>query len=549
MLISLRKSPLYQNIKQIRLTVKTKIWMAVTSIVLLFSFFVLFYLPAIQEKTLLNNFNKEVQNQANTVALGVKIAMTEQNFEGVQTAMDFVKKDPLLRFVSLLQTDTVWNTNHTTYKINRTVFKTYPDNKQIDVNATSNDSTVIKRTNFSTPIMHGEVVLAFSTREIIQGKRKIRITSLFFSFLVFSIGIGIGFGLARSISIPVLKLRDAATKVGRGDLTQRVSSKSRDEIGELGLAFNKMVTDLSTARQELEDRTKELIKEKEKSDDLFEGLNKTLTDLKETQEQLIRQEKLASIGQLTKGLVDRLLNPLNYVNNFAAISNELLDESREILSKDAYAADEYIQAELVPLLTMIETNTEKIREHGNSLTRIIKSMDKLLQVKSDIFIETDINAFIENQLAAYKNEIDETHHHITFELVQEPGSNCTTKIVPAEMSSVIYNIINNAIYALHEKSLIDTTFQPKITIKTASTDQDTEIIIQDNGNGISDIEKQQLFSPFFTTKPTSKGVGLGLFISQDIIKMHKGSITVETELNSFTTFTIRLPLSPAAENA
>ena len=114
----------------LRLTVKTKIWLAVTSIVLLFSFFVLFYLPAIQEQNLLNNFNKDVQNHANTVALGVKIAMTEQNFQGVQTAMDFVKKDPLLQFVSLLQTDTAWDANHTKYRTTQTVFKTYPERKK-----------------------------------------------------------------------------------------------------------------------------------------------------------------------------------------------------------------------------------------------------------------------------------------------------------------------------------------------------------------------------------------------------------------------------------
>ena len=328
------RSPyLLQLIRHLRLTVKTKIWLAVTSIVLLFSFFVLFYLPAIQEQSLLNNFNKDVQNQANTVALGVKIAMTEQNFQGVQTAMDFVKQDPLLQFVSLLQTDTVWDARHARYRIAHKVFKTFPEREKVNVDAVSNDFTVVKRAGFSTPVMAGEILLAASTREIVQSKRQIRITSLFFSFVVFSIGIGIGFVLAKNISVPVLQLRDAATKVGRGDLTQRVSSNSRDEIGELGTAFNKMVTDLSTTRHELDARRSELLVEKKKSDDLLEGLRKTLADLRDTQEQLIRQEKLASIGQLTKGLVDRLLNPLSYVNNFAEMSNELLGECHQLLGQ------------------------------------------------------------------------------------------------------------------------------------------------------------------------------------------------------------------------
>jgi signal transduction histidine kinase len=538
------RSSLLRRLRRVRLTVKTKIWMAVTSIVLLFSFFVLFYLPAIQERYLLSNFNKEVQNHANTVALGVKIAMTEQNFQGVQTAMDFVKKDPLLEFVSLLQTDTVWNAAHTNYQVTRTVFKTYPERQKINVNAVSNDSTVVKRAAFSTPMMTGEILLASSTREIVQGKRQIRITSLFFSFVVFSIGIAIGFGLARSISVPVLKLRDAATKVGRGDLTQRVSSESRDEIGELGLAFNKMVTDLSTARQQLEDRTSELVLEKKKSDELLEGLKKTLFDLKETQEQLIRQEKLASIGQLTKGLVDRLLNPLSYVSNFAAVSNELLEESKELLAADQYAADAHVQTEVLPLLTMIESNTEKIKEHSFSLTRIVRSMDKLLQVKSDQFVETDINVFIENQLLLYKNELDPSYGYVPVELIKGAMlRNQSVRLLPTEMSTVLFSLLNNAMYSLHERALAEGELEPKLLIETSFCKEFVEIKIQDNGKGMSQVEEQQLFSPFFTTKPTSKGTGLGLFISQDIVKTHKGSISVETQQNNLTTFTIKLPLS------
>ncbi|QNP52282.1 HAMP domain-containing protein [Hymenobacter qilianensis] len=445
-----------------RLTVKTKIWMTVTSIVLLFSFFVMFYLPTIQERYLLNNFNKEVQNHANTVALGVKIAMTEQNFEGVQTAMDFVKQDPLLQFVSLLQTDTIWNNQHTKYQIKRTVFKTYPTNQVVAVQATSNDTTVIKRAPFSTPMMSGEILLASSTRDIIQSRKQIRLTSLLFSFLVFSIGIIIGFGLARNISVPVLELRDAATRVGRGDLTQRVYSRSRDEIGELGIAFNKMVTDLSLARQEVEDRTRELLLEKKKSDELLADLRKTLTDLKETQEQLIRQEKLASMGQLTKGLVDRLLNPLNYVSNFAALSNEFLKESKELLTSPPYVADDYVQTEVIPLLTMVEHNTGKIEEHGFSLTRIVRSMDKLLQAKSDIFIETKVNAFIEAQLLTYEKENQITSKGISVEFIKDIAQpTCCVNILPAEMTLVLVNLLNNAVYSLQEKLLLGEPFAPR----------------------------------------------------------------------------------------
>ena len=252
-----------------RITVKTKIWMTVFSVVLMFSLFILIYFPSLQEAYLLKNYNKEVQNLANTVALGVKIAITEENFEGVQTAMDFVKKDPHLKFVTLLQTDTVWNEPHSRYKLNTTVFITYPDSVKADLKSKSNDSVIVKRAPFVTPAMSGQIMLGFSTEEIVASKKKIAITAVLVSAIVFIIGILIGFWLAKNISVPVLALRDAANKVGEGDLTQRVRSNSRDEIGELGLAFNKMVLDLDKARREVEERSQELLIEKKKTDELL----------------------------------------------------------------------------------------------------------------------------------------------------------------------------------------------------------------------------------------------------------------------------------------
>jgi signal transduction histidine kinase len=307
-----------------------------------------------------------------------------------------------------------------------------------------------------------------------------------------------------------------------------------------------MVTDLSTTRQELEARTSELLVEQRKSDDLLEGLKRTLTDLRETQEQLIRQEKLASIGQLTKGLVDRLLNPLSYVSYFSDISLELLAECQELLASDVYATDESIQTELVPLLTIIETNAGKIKEHGSSLTRIVRSMDKLLQSKSTHFVEVDLNSFIAEQLVAYRNELDAAYRGITLELNSGKNpENISVRLVPTEMSTVLFSLLNNAMYAVLDKSLKDPEFQPKLTVATVFQEDSVEIQVCDNGSGISAVEKEQLFSPFFTTKPTSKGTGLGLFISQDIVRTHKGHISVETCQDVCTTFTINLPTTAA----
>src|SRR3982751_3676149 len=145
-----------------RISLKTKIWVTVLAIVLMFAFFILYYFPSQQEQHLLTNYNKEVQNLANTVSLGVKIALTEQNFEGVQTAISFVKNDPHLSFVCLLQVDTVWNNNHSGFSLKKGIFQVLPESKKVDPYEHSSDSIIVKNSSFNTPVMNGEVMLGFT---------------------------------------------------------------------------------------------------------------------------------------------------------------------------------------------------------------------------------------------------------------------------------------------------------------------------------------------------------------------------------------------------
>tara|TARA_R110002167_G_scaffold82444_2_gene224993 strand:- start:711 stop:2087 length:1377 start_codon:yes stop_codon:yes gene_type:complete len=268
------------------LTVQSKIMLTVLSVVLLFALFIIFYYPARQESLLLENYNTEVENYANTVALGVKIALTEENFEGVEMALNYVRDDARLQFVSIVQNDSIWNSEHTDYSTSPTVFMTYPDSIEVNPNAVSNEDFIIKSTDFSTPIMSGKIMLSFSTDEIVKGRRQIRTASAIASFVVFVIGLLIGYWLAKNISMPVLALRDAANKVGMGDLTQSVKHRSGDEIGELGVAFNKMVQDLSHARKEIDHRAQQLTVAKQKSDKLLLNIlpSETAKELKITGE-------------------------------------------------------------------------------------------------------------------------------------------------------------------------------------------------------------------------------------------------------------------------
>ena len=274
-----KASPLifaYKKSQKMLITLKTKIWLTILSIVLMFTFFTLYYFPKQQGKLLLKNYSNEVQNLANTVALGVKIAITEQNFEGVQTAIEFVKDDPRLKFVSMLQRDTIWNGLHTAYTVQTSVFKTFPEKEHPKASATSNDSIIVKEAPFVTSVMSGSILLAFNTKEIVASKRNIRLTSLIVSGVVLIIGIFIGFWLAKNISVPVLALSKAAKLVGQGDLSQRIKKPGKDEIGELGRAFNRMIEDLSLTRKELDESNVSLSAAND-------ALNITLSELKSTQ--------------------------------------------------------------------------------------------------------------------------------------------------------------------------------------------------------------------------------------------------------------------------
>jgi len=248
------------------LTVKGKILMTVLTVVLMFALFILFYFPARQEHYLLENYNEEIENFAKTVALGVEIALTEQNYDGVETAIDFVRDDERLVYVSLIQADSISAPDGSNLMVEKKVINSFPEDVEVNPNAVSSELFIIKSAPFSTPMMSGEILLSFSTEEIIKSKKQIRLTSLIASLVVFIIGLLIGYLLARNISKPVLALRDAANRVGEGDLTQSVDNKSRDEIGQLSVAFNKMVKDLGIEAALERVRTKALAMQH--SDDL-----------------------------------------------------------------------------------------------------------------------------------------------------------------------------------------------------------------------------------------------------------------------------------------
>jgi len=276
---------------------------------------------------------------------------------------------------------------------------------------------------------------------------------------------------------------------------------------------------------------------------ILEDLQKTLTNLKDTQDELIRKEKLASVGQLTKGIVDRLINPMNYINNFSQISKDLSIEIKEIIAADKSISKETIE-DSEDILGMLNSNLDKINNHGVSATRIVKGMEKLLKEKSNIFKEVKLDNIIESSfnraLADYKIE----NKTFNVELITTYDSRIESlNLLQNEFSDALYYIFNNSFYAINLKLNEDKTLKSKIAITTKVSDNQLILSIKDNGIGIVEKELIHIFEPFFTTKPTSQGTGLGLYMAQDIIKLHKGYIKISSNHKEFTEILINLPIT------
>ena len=278
--------------------------------------------------------------------------------------------------------------------------------------------------------------------------------------------------------------------------------------------------------------------------DAYRKLNSTLDDLKATQQQLITQEKLASLGALTAGIAHEIKNPLNFVNNFADLSVELVEELREDLEKQKgkLRASEF--EDLEEILSSLEQNAKKINEHGKRADSIVHSMLQHSRGKAGERQETDINAMLEEDLnlAYHGMRARDSSFNVTMETDFDKSVG-ELNIVPQDISRVFLNILTNSFYEVHRKKGENgDRYTPLVTICSKSKGEQVEIRIRDNGDGIPESIRDKLFNPFFTTKPTGQGTGLGLSLSYDIIaKEHHGDITFESKEGEYTEFIIALP--------
>ncbi|WP_353484240.1 ATP-binding protein, partial [Haliscomenobacter sp.] len=287
-----------------------------------------------------------------------------------------------------------------------------------------------------------------------------------------------------------------------------------------------------------------LSRQKEEINLQREKAEKTLTQLKTTQAQLIQSEKLASLGELTAGIAHEIQNPLNFVNNFAEVSAEMLEEMEEELDKGDTQEAKAIAADL-------KQNLNKINHHGQRASSIFKGMLEHSRASTGVKEPTDINALADEYLllAYHGLRAKDNSFNATIEIHFDPDLPLVS-VIPQDIGRVLLNLINNAFYAVAERSRstvgaplagAHVPYQPTVTVSTQKTGDQIIIKVQDNGNGIPESIRDKIFQPFFTTKPTGQGTGLGLSLSYDIVvKGHGGSLEVVSKENKGSEFIINL---------
>jgi signal transduction histidine kinase/ligand-binding sensor domain-containing protein len=310
---------------------------------------------------------------------------------------------------------------------------------------------------------------------------------------------------------------------------------------QLRLENQELEEKISYRTKQLREANKELNKQQEEITAQRDKLAETVNDLKTTQQQLIQSEKLASLGELTAGIAHEIQNPLNFVNNFAEVSVELVDELADELKNDK--RDPQLEDELIDDL---KQNLEKITHHGKRADGIVKNMLQHSRANSGERQPTDINALADEYLRLSYHGLRAKDKNFNSAMVTHLHSGLPkVSAVPQDIGRVLLNLFNNAFYAVHIKQqAANTDYKPEVIVTTSVEKNHVVIKVKDNGNGIPDSIKDKIMQPFFTTKPTGEGTGLGLSLSYDmVVKGHGGNINVETKEGEYTEFTIALPLT------
>ena len=338
----------------------------------------------------------------------------------------------------------------------------------------------------------------------------------------------------------------AMRSMAGGDLEVPVEVRGHDEVADMADALEVF------RRHALEVQRLNLVEKlAQELDAKNQTLEEALENLQKMQEQMVAEQKLASLGQLAAGVAHEIKNPLNFVTNFSDVSVELIGEIDEVMAEVKDQEDGDLAGEIEPILSDLRLNLQKVKEHGERADGIVRSMLEHSRSAPGDWRETDLNAML-------KQYVDLAYHSMR---AHGQGFNATlsqdldpeigmVEVVPQEISRAFLNLITNAYQALDEKRRTnDPDYEPELLVITRRLEDEAEIRIRDNGPGIPEELRERIFEPFVTTKAPGEGTGLGLSLTTDILTRHGGTIQLDTEEGAFTEMRIVLPLKRPVETA
>ena len=362
-----------------------------------------------------------------------------------------------------------------------------------------------------------------------------------------------GGALARRMVVPIRRLQSGAERLGSGERSQPIEIRTGDEIETLAERFNEMAAKVQeshdTLEAKVEARTEALRAQEQEARQARLAAEQALADLRQAQDRLVETQKLASLGQLTAGIAHEIKNPLNFVNNFADLSGELVDELDAALANDGKPLGDPAWAEIGDIARMLKDNLAKIAQHGRRADSIVKNMLAHSRTGSGEHRPVDLNATVDEalNLAYHGARAENPGFNVTLCRDYDPAAG-RLDLYPQEFTRVLLNLFGNAFYAVDQRRLgaAKEGYAPTLWVTTRNLGARVEIRIRDNGTGIPEAVRAKIFEPFFTTKPAGAGTGLGLSLSFDIIaKQHGGTLAADSEPGEFTQFVITLPRAMA----
>ena len=341
----------------------------------------------------------------------------------------------------------------------------------------------------------------------------------------------------------ITRLAASMRRMAGGHLETEVDVGGHDEVADMADALEVFRRHaLEVQRLNLVEKLAEEVQAKNVE------LESVLAELQRAQDQVVLQEKLAALGQLTAGVAHEIKNPLNFIKNFSEISRELTEEMKEILDEGGETLDAKTREEIDDVTGELDTSLGKIVEHSLRADSIVRGMLSHSRESSGEFEPVDVNAMLTEyaNLAYHSRRALDSEFNVTLHREFDEGAG-NIQAIPQDMSRVFLNLVTNACQATDERRKGESDgYKPTLWLKTRREGDMVEVRVRDNGPGIPEHVAARIFEPFFTTKPTNEGTGLGLSISNDIVRGHGGELSVETEEGEFTEFIVRLPAKPEA---